>query len=181
MASNIAKAVHNTKNASAVAGSLADIMMKTGEMALASTQTIFHRTAMMLNAGLSPTAAQHKEFRRMGSEKVDAAVASLQAMFGDWYSLNRHLTALVQVQQTQWNMLTALASFASIKTMADLGVAQRRYFNAAIQSGEAVLRLWVISIPVANKGLKPIHSRASANAKRLMTSAALGQFWKRHS
>lgn len=168
----MAKAVHNAKKASAVAGSLADLMVKTGEMALASTQTIFHRTAMMLSAGLSPTAAQHKEFSRMGSEKVDAAVASIQTMFGDWYSLNRQLTALVQVQQTQWNMITALASFASVKTMTELGVAQRRYFNAAMQSSEALLKLWVIFIPVASRGLKPIHSRASANARRLMASAA---------
>ena len=160
--------LRNFNNVLTTSTAFTDLMMKTAEMALASAQTIFHRTTMMAAAGLSPNAKERREFTRMGSEKVTAATASAQAMFGDWYGFNQKLATLAQAQ---WNVAAAMASFASVRTLADLMAAQERYFNTAMHSGEAALNMWTVSVGTASKGLKPIHSRASANAKRLMAAA----------
>ncbi|MDX1656581.1 MAG: hypothetical protein R3310_15340, partial [Candidatus Competibacteraceae bacterium] len=58
------------------------------EMATAAAQTIGHRLNMLAKAGHNPNARERRELLRMGSEKLEAALASSRAMSGSWNVLN---------------------------------------------------------------------------------------------
>lgn len=135
-----------------------------GELALAATQTVGHRLNMLAGAGDNPTARERREFFRMGSEKVEAALDSSRAVSVNWNVLNRQLTLLAEAQG---QLLAAAAGLAGARTFRELTTAQRRYWEAWAKSGETGLALWLTGMEVARQGLLPIHAKATANARRL--------------
>ena len=134
------------------------------EMAIAATQTIGHRVNMLAGAGDNPTARERREFFRMGSEKLEAAFDSANAMSGSWNVLGRQMNLLAKAQG---QLLSATAGLTTARTFQEMTTAQQRYWEALTKGGEATLAVWAVGMKIAQRGLLPIHAKATANAKRL--------------
>ncbi|MCG2576343.1 hypothetical protein LZ012_04970 [Dechloromonas sp. XY25] len=117
---------------------------KSVELAIAAPQVVAHRVARMAAAGAMPSVRDRREFERMGAEKVAAFSESMTAMAQQAFRANQTLAA--SMFRTFWSPWTA---------------------NSAARLGrdvhEAVL-------DVLDKGMAPVHGRATANAKRLARS-----------
>lgn len=160
------KPVRRARSAARSTLPLLDLAMKTGEMALASAHVIDHRTRRMANAGLVPNARDRKEFTLMGQEKVEAAMESAQALALGMARVQQEMATAAF--QGWWNGAAAACSLLGCKTPLDLVNAQTRLAQDAIaHSGKAGAQAASLLTHAAAKGLKPVHSRATANARRL--------------
>jgi hypothetical protein len=143
-----------------------DLAFKIGETMLASAQVIGHRTNRMALAGPTPSARDQREFALMGQEKVAATAESAQAMAASLLMLNQQVGALAFKQ-----MLTgtsAMMSLAFSRTPGQAFVRQTRLVRDTIaNSALATPQISTSAARLVQKGLKPIHGRAKANAKRL--------------
>lgn len=142
-----------------------DFAWKLGEMALASTQVVAHRTTRMAAAGPLPNARDREEFTRMGLEKIDAATESAHAMAAHWTTMNLKLGA-----SAFRYMVTGSAAVASLAASRDIGqfVARQAKLVDTVTRAAATAHEWSDSSALlAGRGLHPIHARATANAKRL--------------
>lgn len=142
------------------------LINQTGEMLIASAQVINHRTNRIAMAGAKPNARDQREFVLMGQEKVDAVAESLQAMAARIVTMNTQLSALAFKQ-----MLSAMSDtmmlFAS-PAVAMSAKGQAELLRDAIKNSASLASQLSGSMArVAHHGLKPIHSRATGNAKRL--------------
>jgi hypothetical protein len=139
---------------------------KTGEMMLASAQVIGHRSNRMLSAGSSPGAGDRRELALMGQEKMAAAAESAQAMALSWMRLNEQFGAIAFQQ-----MLTgtaAIMSLAASRTRGQSAARQAKLVRDTMtHSAVAASQLSKSVAHLAHRGLKPIHSRATGNARRL--------------
>jgi hypothetical protein len=102
----------------------------------------------------------------MGQEKIAAAAESSQAVAFSWMRLNQEIGAMALKQ-----MMTATAAIISVAASRTPGqsVARQTKFVRDTMSHSAVAtsQLSKSAARLANRGLKPIHSRATGNAKRL--------------
>jgi hypothetical protein len=144
---------------------LFDLARIAGEMATAAAQTIHDRTQRMARAGLNPSAHDRKEFLLMGQEKLEAAAESSTRMVTEAMAFNQHLARLVlrqiQAQTAAWSGAVLGTPHGWMNGYARLvqgAFANSQAIGAAV--GHALIRS-------AAAGLKPIHGRARANAKRL--------------
>jgi hypothetical protein len=142
-----------------------DIAMRTGEMLVASAQVIGHRTSRMASAGHSPSPRDRREFARMGIEKVQAASESVWAM-------GRHLTTMnAQLGARAWKDLmeagNAWMSLAASRNVPQAVERQVKLMRSVSQSAASASKLSGAAARMTGQGLAPIHSRATANAKRL--------------
>ena len=142
-----------------------DMAWKIGEMSMASAQVIAHRTARMAAAGPIPSARDRNEFTRMGQEKVDAAGESARAMMTHLTTANLALGARMFSQMMA--ATTAFASLAASRTPTQFVTRQAKLAKAMARSGTTATELSRSTARMAKRGLKPIHMRASANARRL--------------
>jgi hypothetical protein len=143
-----------------------ELAFKTGEMMLASTQVIGHRTHRMALAGPTPNATDQREFALMGREKVSAATESAQAMALGMIRLNQQFGALVFKQMLTG--ATAMMSLASSRPTGQSLTRQARLVRDTMaRSAAATSQMSTSAGRLAKKGLNPIHSRAKGNAKRL--------------
>lgn len=114
---------------------------KSVELAFAAPQVVAHRVARMAAAGAVPSARDRREFQRMGTEKVAAFSESMNAMAQQAFRANQTLAA---------SMFRAFWSPWTGGSAARLG----RDMHGAV-------------LGVLDKGIAPVHSKATANAKRL--------------
>lgn len=140
--------------------------MKTGEMMLASAQVINHRTGRMAVAGLAPDLRDRREFALMGQEKIAAASESAQAVAARMFNLNQQMGTLA------FNQLVAgtagFMSVAAARTIAQSTKAQAELVRGTVSGSAKAAAQFADSVAqIAHHGLKPVHSRATANAKRL--------------
>jgi hypothetical protein len=140
--------------------------MKTGEMMLASAQVINHRTGRMAAAGLAPNLRDRREFALMGQEKIAAASESAQAIAARMLNLNQQMGTLA------FNHLVAgtagIMSVATAQTIAQSSKARAELMRDTMSSSAKVAAQLADSVAqIAHHGMKPVHSRATANAKRL--------------
>ena len=141
------------------------LAMKTAEMMLASAQVIGHRTGRMALAGPAPSARDRREFALMGQEKVEASAQSVQAMAAHLLSRNQELGA--QAFSNMLRSTSALMMLASSRTPAQLIARQVALARALGQSSVSIADVSKSATKLAHRGLKPIHAKATANAKRL--------------
>jgi len=142
-----------------------ELALHTGEMLAASAQVISHRTGRIVKAGHTPTLRDRREFTRMGVEKLEAANESAWAM-------GQHLSTVnAQLAMGAWRDLAAAGAawltLASSKTLPQAIEQQQRLMQSVSQSADSASRLSELAARLTQHGLKPIHSRATANAKRL--------------
>ncbi|WP_280154854.1 polyhydroxyalkanoate granule-associated phasin [Piscinibacter sp. XHJ-5] len=142
-----------------------DLALRTGEMLTSSAQVIAHRTGRMAAAGHSPNARDRREFTRMGLEKVEAAGESLWAMGQQIAQMNTRLA--MKAWQDAVAAGTAWMSMAGSRTLPQLMQRQVALAKSVSASAKSAERMSDATARVAKHGLKPIHSRATANAKRL--------------
>lgn len=142
-----------------------DLAWKIGEMSMASAQVIAHRTARMAAAGPTPNARDRREFARMGQEKFDAAAESAHAIAAQLAQMNVKLG-----ERALRNMVTgtaALLSLASSRSVGQSILRQARLARSLSGSAGTATDLSAATIRLARRGLKPVHARATANARRL--------------
>jgi|ERR1700674_1160932 hypothetical protein len=141
------------------------LAFKTAEMMMASAQVIGHRTSRMAMAGPTPNERDRREFSLMGQEKMEAASESAQVMAQHMIAINQQIGARAFSQ-----MLAGATDMWSLAASVTAGQALVRHAKLVrTLSGGAVSasRLSTSAARIAQRGLKPIHSRATANAKRL--------------
>lgn len=110
------------------------------ELAFAAPQVVMHRLTQMARAGAQPSARDRREFHRMGAEKVAAFNESWLAMGQQaWRAQQQMAMAFWQSVWMPWAGVRAPSA--------------TQWQNAALG--------------VLGQGLKPVHRRAVANAKRL--------------
>ena len=142
-----------------------DLAAKTLEMMVASAQVIGHRTGRMARAGPSPSARDRREFALMGQEKIEAAAQSAQAMAAHMMAMGQPWGALA-FRHCLRNS-AALMSLASSRTPSQLIARQAALARALGQSAISMAEMSKSATTLAHRGLKPIHARATANARRL--------------
>ena len=142
-----------------------DVALKTQEMLLYSSSVIHLRTGRMARAGLAPSAAVLAEMQLMGHEKLAAATESGAAIANQLHSTQ---FALVNRAVRQWlSGAVALVSLATSTTPAQIATHGLALTNAAARSAATLSQLSSAGARIAQRGLKPIHAKASANALRL--------------
>ncbi|RZL11936.1 MAG: hypothetical protein EOP40_00530 [Rubrivivax sp.] len=139
-----------------------EILFKSAEMMMASGQVIGHRVERMGRAGATPSARDVKEFTLMGQEKLEAAAESAQAMSLFWWQAQQQAGAkafeqMLGMGTAWWSMAGGGAGARSPLTWSK---AWGDPWKQAAQWSQS-------STGLLNKGLQPIHSRATANARRL--------------
>ncbi len=144
-----------------------DLMLKSSEIALASGQTIWHRTLMMASADAAAlTALEHSEFSRMYIEKLQAAMDYSKIMAREMMRLNQQIAMMTWSQFLSTAM--AMSSLATGQNPAGALAAQRRFINSAGQrAGDASQKISAAMTRAAIKGLAPVHTAVTANARRL--------------
>lgn len=142
-----------------------DLALKTGEMMMASAQVVGHRTRRMAAASSKLTSRDRREFILMGQEKVEAAAKSAHGIARHMMTMDPLIGA--RAMQQMLAGVTAMMALAGSRTAAQAIARQARLFNTMVQAAGTVSRISGSSARLAQRGLKPIHSRATANAKRL--------------
>lgn len=146
-----------------------DVVVKTGEMLASSGTVIQLRTQRMATAGLRPSAADQAEFTLMGQEKLDAVQQSGAAMTRQ---MQGKQLALINRSVQQWlASASALLALALSATPAQAAQRHGEFVDAATQSALTVSQLLSVSARVAQRGIKPIHAKATSNARRLAPEA----------
>jgi hypothetical protein len=136
---------------------------KTVEMMLASAQVITHRTGRMASAGFSPSSTNRQELALMAQEKFDAGARSMLAMTTHLVSLSPLLGVrlFTHMLRTSTAMMSLANSRTAAQSMARQGALARTLGSARARNLSADLGRLVAH------GVKPFHTRAVANAKRL--------------
>jgi hypothetical protein len=132
---------------------------------LASAQVIGHRTVRLAAAGPHPNARDRREFAMMWKEKVEAGAQAARAVAA-------HSLATGQSAGSQGykNMLRSSAAFLALtdsRTPRQLIARQAALARALEQSGVSIAGVSSEAAHLTRRGLKPIHAKAVANARRL--------------
>jgi len=147
------------------------LVLASSQMMLTSAQVIGQRITRMLLAGDTPTRGDQRELTLMSEEKVAAAVESAQVMTQGMFKLGQDLAVMAGKQ-----MLAGVPLMMSIATSTTPGQSAARQANfarAGLANAAQANSHIASSVPrIAHKGLAPIHSKASANRKRLAKHAA---------
>ena len=143
-----------------------NIALRSAEMMWASTQVIGHRTSRILQAHPNYSVSDRREMVLMGQEKIEAGYESAIAMSGGLLTMTLELGMFAF---RQWFAgATALASMAMSRTASQYSGHQAKLFREqATRSAVAATRLSSSVAQMAHRGLNPIHSRATKNARRL--------------
>lgn len=143
-----------------------NVALDSSEMMLASAQVIGHRTTRIAQAGPVPSARDQKEFHLMGQEKVEAATESVYAMALPLASLNQEIGMLAfhQTMTAASNMISLATSLTPLQSSQRHAKLINDTVTGSLTAGK---KLSDSAAKVAGQGLKPIGSRAKANAKRL--------------
>jgi hypothetical protein len=115
------------------------------ELMLAAPQVVAHRLGRMALAGHRPSAKDQREFHRMSAEKLAAFGEAWQAMTLQMLKSNQQLAA--SMMRSWWP-------------------AKRGGTHAAAMTQAATAWLHA-ALDILAHGIRPVHRRAVANAKRL--------------
>jgi hypothetical protein len=123
------------------------------------------RTERIARAGLSPNAEDLAEMQLMGHEKLAAASESGAAMTNQLHSTQ---FALVNRAVKHWlGGAIALFSLSTSTTPTEFEAHGRALAGAATRSVATMTQLSSAGARIAQRGLKPIHAKATSNARRL--------------
>jgi hypothetical protein len=117
------------------------------ELLLAAPQVVAHRLGRMAVAGPKPSAKDQREFHRMGVEKLAAFGEAWQAMTLQMLKSNQQIAT--SMMRSAWPARAARGG----SKVAPLTRAAAAWQQAALD--------------VLGQGIRPVHRRAVANAKRL--------------
>ncbi|MCA1933909.1 MAG: hypothetical protein LDL37_00545 [Asticcacaulis sp.] len=141
------------------------LALKSSEMLMASAEVITHRVNRMANADAIPSAEDQREFTLMGQEKLEAGTESLMAMSQYWMNLNHEVST--QAFHNMMDMGHSLTALATSRSAAEALTHQARLADSVMRGVNHAADLSGKAAALTEHGLKPVHSRAVANAKRL--------------
>lgn len=142
-----------------------DVALKTGEMLVSSGSVIQIRTQRLATAGLAPSADDLAEFQLMGQEKLVAANESGAAIADELH--NTQFTLVNRAVRHWFGTLSAFFALTVSTTPAQAIERHSEFVEAATRSAATVSQLSSASARIAQRGLKPIHAKATSNARRL--------------
>jgi hypothetical protein len=142
-----------------------DLGQSYAEMSAAAVQVVGHRTQRMIAAAGNPSAGDRREFALMGREKVDAAAHSACAVGSELLRMNYR--AATQAWIAMLTASTDMLSLAASRTPGQVVARQARLNRTLRRAGPTAAALSAASLSVTRAALKPVHSRAMRNAKRL--------------
>jgi hypothetical protein len=147
-----------------------DVALKTQEMLLSSGSVIQIRTERMAKAGLTPSDLDLAEFQLMGHEKLAAVSEAGAAMAGQLHTtqfalVNRAVKHWLGSGVALFSLATSVTPEQAVGYAAALG-------DATARSAEALSQLSSASARIVQRGLKPIHAKATSNARRLAAPGA---------
>ncbi|MBU1359547.1 MAG: hypothetical protein KKC79_12955 [Gammaproteobacteria bacterium] len=145
-----------------------DVAFKSQETFLYSGSVIQQRTERMARAGLMPSDDDIEELKLMSSEKLEAASEAGAAMADQLHAAS---FGLPHRAVTEWlASALALASLSTSTTPAEVAEHTRAFARATTRTAEALSQLSSVGARMVQRGLKPIHSKVSSNARRLASS-----------
>lgn len=117
------------------------------ELLLAAQQVVAHRLGRIALAGPRPSARDRREFQRMGAEKLAAFGEAWQAMALQMLKSHQQLAA--SMMRSGWPIVPARAG------------------GSPAPLAQAVADWQQATLDILGQGLRPVHRRAVANARRL--------------
>ena len=123
----------------------------------------------MTFAVVRPNARDHREFSLMGQEKVDACAASFSAMASHLFAMNAKL-GIAGLRQVTAHA-NAMMALAGSRDMREVLQTQARLLRTLQASSSAASQMSHSAARVAHAGIRPVHARATANARRLAREA----------
>ena len=123
------------------------LQAQTAQMMHAAPQVVAHRLRRMALAGPQPSERDRREFHRMGAEKLAAFGEAWQAMA--WQVLKSNQQLALSMMRAWWPLLDPRV------------VSKAAALDQAAQAWQAA------TLDVLGQGLRPVHRRAVANARRL--------------
>ena len=119
------------------------IAMQSVELSTSVPEVMARRIGQFMFAGCQPNEDHHEEYQLMWSEKSDAFVESWHAMAEQTSKINQEIySSVVKAMFTPWWEMNTLE------------VCTAKKMNTA-------------ALSIINKGLEPIHAKATSNAERL--------------
>ena len=160
------KTIHDGKRAAGNARSAGDNAVHGGEMLRAASDVIAARLTIMAEGLANPMKADMAEMSLMSSEKVEAMTASAGALAGNLGDLAARVSksAMDEVAHAQ-RAASQIAGAASPQA-----AATAHYTYAVAWWGRAAGQMLTLNTELLKAqadALRPIHSAAVANAKRL--------------
>jgi hypothetical protein len=126
---------------------VARLHAQASELLIAAPQVVVHRLGRLALSGTKPSLKDQREFHRMGAEKVAAFGEAWQAMTMQMLKSNQQLAA--SMMRSWWPAAVV-----------------RRGARATAKTAPAVD--WQgAALDILGQGIRPVHRRAVANAKRL--------------
>jgi hypothetical protein len=117
------------------------------EMLIAAPQVVAHRLRRMALAGPRPTRSDQLEFQRMSAEKLAAFGEAWRAMALQLLKSNQQLASAMM--RSTWP------------------IAARRRGPATMPVQQMTSQLQSAALDLLGQGMRPVHRRAVANARRL--------------
>ncbi|MEJ8845337.1 polyhydroxyalkanoate granule-associated phasin [Variovorax rhizosphaerae] len=146
-----------------------DVALKTGEMLVSSGSVIQLRTSRMAAHGMQPSPADMREIHLMSEEKLAAVTESTAAIANQLHTTSY---ALVNRAVQQWfESQVALWSLATSFTPVHALTRGQAFLDASTRLAHTWSQLSSAGARVAQRALKPIHAKATDNARRLALAA----------
>ena len=139
------------------------LALKTLQLATAATQVVALRTSRLAAAGVAPDADDRREFARMGDEKVDAFSRAGRAL------ATGAIPLVAGMAEQSWRLslqLAAAATRLATSRTTDQGLAHPRAFTEVLLRHSPAAPA-TAAARLAHRTLDPVHSVATANARRL--------------
>ena len=143
--------------------------VKAMQMSTAAAQVIAIRTTRMATHGLNPNAADRREMKLMGAEKVDAFSRAGQALATGALPLVAGMAT--QAFRTSMDLFNASAHLAASRTIPQTMERQRQLADTLMRSTSSARQGAASNATarLAHRALAPVHRTATANARRLAT------------
>ena len=142
-----------------------DLALQTTTMMMASAQVIQHRTLRMANATIPPSPHDSAEFSLMGQEKLAAAAEVLKGVTARAMRYDAQVGMKIMKDMTA--VQADLFSLAGATTISQAVARNEKLGRSLKRAGLTAARLSDHTATMALRALKPVRSRAMANAKRL--------------
>ena len=141
--------------------------VKAMQMSTAAAQVIAIRTTRMAAHGLNPNAAERREMKLMGDEKIDAFSRAGRALATGALPLVAGMAG--QAWRTSLDLLNASTHLAASRTLPQTLARQRKLADTLMRHAPAAQHgaASKATAQLAHRALAPVHRKATANATRL--------------
>jgi hypothetical protein len=148
----------------------ADVAVTVQEMWVSSNSVVQARTERMARAGMTPSPVDLAEFQLMVHEKISAVSESGTAVANQLHTTGY---GLFNRAVRQWfGGAAALAGLATSLTPAEALAQGNRLLDLGARATVTASQMSSAGARVIQRGIKPIHAKAVANARRLANETA---------